>query len=77
MKINYPYMVLFSLFFTDECFILTKSLAYINFSQNQKKLLQINNIYKAKSKFIGISLKPKTLIAFTSPEKIKVTIQSY
>ena len=50
----------------------------IGFSQKQKKLLQRNNkLIKRKAKSLTMPLKPKAPISLTSPERIKVTIQSY
>ena len=50
----------------------------IGCSQKQKKLLQRNNkSIKRKANSLTIPLKTKAPISFTSPERIKVTIQSY
>ena len=50
----------------------------IRCSQKQKKLLQRNNkSIKRKANSLTIPLKPKAPISLTSPERIKVTIQSY
>ena len=50
----------------------------IGFSQKQKKLLQRNNkSIKRKANSLTMPLKPKAPISLTSPERIKVTIQSY
>ena len=50
----------------------------IGFSQKQKKLLQRDNkLIKPEANSLTMPLKPKALISLTSPERIKVTIQSY
>ena len=50
----------------------------IGCSQKQKKLLQRNNkSIKQKANSLTIPVKPKAPISVTSPERIKVTIQSY
>ena len=50
----------------------------IGCSQKQKKLLQRSNkSIKRKANSLTITLKPKAPISLTSPETIKVTIQSY
>ena len=57
---------------------MTKTSLCINCSQKQKKLLQRNNkSIKRKSNSLTIPLKPKAPISLTSPERTKVTIQSY
>ena len=63
---------------SNECSILTKTSVCIGCSQKQKKLLQRNNkLIKQKANSLTIPLKPKAPISLTSPERIKVTIQSY
>ena len=58
-------------------FILTKTSVYICRSQKQKKLLHTNiKSTKRKSDSLTIPLKQKAPISHTSPERIKVTIQS-
>ena len=50
----------------------------IGCSQKQKKLLQRNNTsIKRKANSLTMPLKPKAPISLTSPERIKVAIQSY
>ena len=50
----------------------------IGCSKKQKKLLQRSNkSIKRKANSLTIILKPKAPISLTSPERIKVTIQSY
>ena len=63
---------------SNECSILTKTSVCIGCSQKQKKLLQRNNkSIKRKANWLTMPLKPKSSISLTSPEIIKVTIQSY
>ena len=63
---------------SNECSILTKTSVCIDCSHKQKKLLQRNNkSVKWKAKLLTIPLKPKAPISLTSPERIKVLIQSY
>ena len=63
---------------SNECSVLTKTSVCIGCSQKQKKLLQRNNkSIKRKANSLTIPLKPKAPISLTSPERIKVTIQSY
>ena len=63
---------------SNECSILTKTSVCIGCGQKQKKLLQRNNkSIKRKANSLTILLKPKAPISLTSPERIKVIIQSY
>ena len=63
---------------SNECSILTKTSVCIGCSQKQKKLLQRNNTsIKRKANSLTMPLKPKAPISLTSPERIKVAIQSY
>ena len=63
---------------SNECSILTKTSVCIGCSQKQKKLLQRNNkSIKRKENSSKIPLEQKAPISLTSPERIKVTIQSY
>ena len=65
-------------YWSNECSILTKTSVCIGCSQKQKKLLQRNNkSIKRKANSSTIPLKPQAPISLTSPEIIKVTIQSY
>ena len=65
-------------YWSNECSILTKTSVCIGCSKKQKKLLQRSNkSIKRKANSLTITLKRKAPISLTSPERIKVTIQSY
>ena len=63
---------------SNECSLLTKTSVCIGCSQKKKKLLQRNNkSINGKANLSTMSLKPKAPVSLTSPERIKVTTQSY
>ena len=62
---------------SNVCSLLTKTSVCIGCSQKQKLLQRNNKSIKRKANSLTIPLKPKTPISLTSPERIKVTIQSY
>ena len=63
---------------SNEFSILTKTSVCIDCSQKQMKLLQMNNeSINGKANSLTMPLKSKAPIPFTSPERIKGTIQSY